>query len=65
MLSLAAQALCARPPANTKVDTAAGLSPSVYLGVLGMPDADRLRGVLDIAALKPGDVVFVSGAAGR
>ena len=35
-----------------KVTPAGGLSPSVYLGVL------------DIAALRPGDAVFVSGAAG-
>ena len=43
---------------------AGGLSPSAYLGVLGMPTLTAYVGVLDIAALKPGDVVFVSGAAG-
>ncbi len=42
----------------------AGLSPSAYLGVLGMPALTAYVGLLDIAALKPGDVVFVSGAAG-
>jgi len=47
-----------------KVTPAGGLSPSVYLGVLGMPTLTAYVGVLDIAALKPGDVVFVSGAAG-
>jgi NADPH-dependent curcumin reductase CurA len=40
------------------------LSPSAYLGVLGMPALTAYVGLLDIAALKPGDVVFVSGAAG-
>jgi len=47
-----------------KVTVAHGLSPSVYLGVLGMPALTAYVGLLDIAALKPGDVVFVSGAAG-
>ena len=47
-----------------KVTAAKGLSPSVYLGVLGMPALAAYVGLLDIAALKPGDVVFVSGAAG-
>jgi NADPH-dependent curcumin reductase CurA len=47
-----------------KVASAEGLSPSAYLGVLGMPTLTAYVGLLDIAALKPGDVVFVSGAAG-
>jgi NADPH-dependent curcumin reductase CurA len=47
-----------------KVTPAEGLSPSAYLGVLGMPTLTAYVGVLDIAALQPGDVVFVSGAAG-
>ena len=37
---------------------------SAYLGVLGMPGHTAYVGMLDIAALKEGDVVFVSGAAG-
>jgi NADPH-dependent curcumin reductase CurA len=41
-----------------------GLSPSAYLGVLGMTTLTAYVGLLDIAALQPGDVVFVSGAAG-
>jgi NADPH-dependent curcumin reductase CurA len=46
-----------------KVDT--DLAPaSAYLGVLGMPGLTAYVGLLDIAALKAGDVVFVSGAAG-
>jgi NADPH-dependent curcumin reductase CurA len=47
-----------------KVAATEGLSPSAYLGVLGMPALTAYVGLLDIAALKPGDVVFVSGAAG-
>jgi NADPH-dependent curcumin reductase CurA len=47
-----------------KIADVPGLSPSAYLGVLGMPALTAYVGLLDIAALKPGDVVFVSGAAG-
>ena len=47
-----------------KVTATKGLSPSAYLGVLGMPTLTAYVGLLDIAAMKPGDVVFVSGAAG-
>jgi NADPH-dependent curcumin reductase CurA len=46
-----------------KVDTD-GISPSAYLGVLGMPGLTAYVGLLDVAGLKDGDVVFVSGAAG-
>jgi NADPH-dependent curcumin reductase CurA len=46
-----------------KVDTS--LAPaSAYLGVLGMPGLTAYVGLLDIAGLRDGDVVFVSGAAG-
>ncbi len=38
--------------------------PQAYLGVLGMPGLTAYVGLLDIAALAAGDVVFVSGAAG-
>jgi NADPH-dependent curcumin reductase CurA len=47
-----------------KVTPAKDLSPSAYLGVLGMPTLTAYVGLLDIAAFKPGEVVFVSGAAG-
>jgi NADPH-dependent curcumin reductase CurA len=47
-----------------KVAVAEGLSPSAYLGVLGMPTLTAYVGLLDIAAFKAGEVVFVSGAAG-
>ncbi len=47
-----------------KVTVVAGLSPSAYLGVLGMPTLTAYVGLLDIAGFKPGETVFVSGAAG-
>jgi NADPH-dependent curcumin reductase CurA len=46
-----------------KVDTSVAPA-SAYLGVLGMPGQTAYVGVLDVAQLRPGDVVFVSGAAG-
>ncbi|MFY9926508.1 MAG: NADP-dependent oxidoreductase [Streptosporangiaceae bacterium] len=47
-----------------KITVAGGLSPSVYLGVLGATALTAYVGLLDIAQMRPGDVVFVSGAAG-
>jgi len=38
--------------------------PSAYLGVLGMPGLTAYVGIIDIAEMKPGETVFVSGAAG-
>lgn len=35
-----------------------------YLGVLGMPGLTAYAGLVEIAALRPGDAVFVSAAAG-
>ena len=46
-----------------KVDTH-GLPPQAFLGVAGMPGMTAYVGLLKIAALKDGDVVFVSAAAG-
>ncbi len=46
-----------------KIDTH-GLPPQAFLGVAGMPGLTAYVGLLKIAALKPGDVVFVSAAAG-
>jgi len=40
------------------------VSPSLYLGVLGMPGLTAYAGLTRIATIKEGDVVFVSGAAG-
>ncbi len=49
-------------PAGTlqKLDTF-GLPPQAFLGVAGMPGLTAWVGLLKIAMLKPGDVVFVSG----
>ena len=41
-----------------------GLPPQAFLGVAGMPGLTAYAGLLRVAALKEGDVVFVSGAAG-
>jgi NADPH-dependent curcumin reductase CurA len=41
-----------------------GLPLSLYLGVLGMPGLTAWAGLFRLAAFQPGDVVFVSGAAG-
>jgi NADPH-dependent curcumin reductase CurA len=38
--------------------------PSAYLGVLGMPGRTAYEGLLGAAAMKDGETVFVSGAAG-
>lgn len=38
--------------------------PQAFLGVLGMPGMTAYGGLLEIGQPKPGDVVFVSGAAG-
>jgi hypothetical protein len=47
-----------------KVDPGLGVPASAYLGVLGTTGLTAYVGLLDIAAMKEGDVVFVSGAAG-
>jgi NADPH-dependent curcumin reductase CurA len=41
-----------------------GLPPQAFLGAAGMPGLTAYVGLLKIAALKEGDVVFVSAAAG-
>lgn len=41
-----------------------GVPVSAYLGVLGMTALTAYVGLLEIAAMAPGDTVFVSGAAG-
>jgi len=52
-------------PANQvqKLETH-GLPPEAFLGAAGMPGLTAYVGLLHIAGLKDGDVVFVSGAAG-
>jgi NADPH-dependent curcumin reductase CurA len=41
-----------------------GVPPELFLGVLGVTGATAYFGLLDVAAAKAGDVVFVSAAAG-
>ena len=41
-----------------------GLPPQAFLGAAGMPGLTAYAGLLKVASLKDGDVVFVSGAAG-
>ena len=41
-----------------------GVEPQLFLGILGMVGATAYFGLLDAARAKPGDVVFVSAAAG-
>ena len=41
-----------------------GLPPQAFLGAAGMPGLTAYVGLVRIAAMKPGDVVFVSAAAG-
>jgi NADPH-dependent curcumin reductase CurA len=49
--------------AARKVDTA--IAPAqAYLGVLGMPGLTAYAGLIEVAGLREGDIVFVSGAAG-
>jgi NADPH-dependent curcumin reductase CurA len=43
---------------------AANLPPQAYLGAAGMPGLTAYAGLLRVAELKDGDIVFVSGAAG-
>jgi NADPH-dependent curcumin reductase CurA len=38
--------------------------PQAYLGILGMPGLTAYAGLIEVAGLREGDVVFVSGAAG-
>jgi NADPH-dependent curcumin reductase CurA len=47
-----------------QVQPVEGLPLSVYLGALGMPGLTAYAGLVDVAAFKEGDVVFVSAAAG-
>jgi hypothetical protein len=49
---------------HTPLTPIAGVSPSHFLGALGVPALTAYVGLLDIAEFKPGETVFVSGAAG-
>jgi NADPH-dependent curcumin reductase CurA len=48
----------------TRLKPIEGVSPSHFLGALGMPALTAYVGLLDIASFKPDETVFVSGAAG-
>jgi NADPH-dependent curcumin reductase CurA len=52
------------PRQAQRIPPVAGLAPSLYLGALGMPGLTAYAGLFQVAAFQPGDVVFVSGAAG-
>ena len=53
-------------PAKTveKLPRHQGVPPQAFLGTLGMPGLTAYAGLLEIGQPKPGDTVFVSGAAG-
>jgi NADPH-dependent curcumin reductase CurA len=53
-----ASAMATKIPGNT------GLPMSAFLGIAGMPGLTAYAGILRVAKLKEGDIVFVSGAAG-
>jgi len=52
------------PAASVQKLSTDGLPPQTFLGAAGMPGLTAYVGLLRIAALKDGDVVFVSGGAG-
>jgi NADPH-dependent curcumin reductase CurA len=52
------------PAASVQKLNPRGLPIQAFLGAAGMPGLTAYAGLLRIAALKEGDVVFVSGAAG-
>ena len=54
----------AMPGMFEKLPPMGGISPSAYLGVLGMPGLTAYAGLLEVGQPKAGDTVFVSGGAG-
>jgi len=52
------------PAASLRKVDGARLPPEAYLGVAGLPGLTAYVGLLQAAEIKPGDVVFVSAAAG-
>ena len=52
------------PAAQVQKLPALGVPPQQFLGLLGMPGMTGYFGLLHVAEAKPGDVVFVSAAAG-
>ncbi|WCB92821.1 Putative NADP-dependent oxidoreductase YfmJ [Baekduia alba] len=53
-----------QPAAHVRKVVAGDLPESAFLGVLGMPGLTAYAGLLDVAGMQDGDIVFVSGAAG-
>ncbi|MDA8277930.1 MAG: NADP-dependent oxidoreductase [Actinomycetota bacterium] len=51
-------------PAGYRKLDATGISPTAYLGILGMPGLTAYAGLFYIADAKEGETIFVSGAAG-
>jgi NADPH-dependent curcumin reductase CurA len=58
------EAFVAPAAALEKLDVPASIPMESFLGVLGMPGLTAWAGLMQIGKPKPGDVVFVSGAAG-
>jgi NADPH-dependent curcumin reductase CurA len=58
------EAFVAPASALEKLDVPSGVPMESFLGVLGMPGLTAWAGLTQIGKPKPGDVVFVSGAAG-
>jgi NADPH-dependent curcumin reductase CurA len=58
------EAFVAPAGALQKLDVPAGVPEQAFLGVLGMPGLTAYAGLLAIGEPKPGDTLFVSGAAG-
>ncbi len=52
------------PALFSKLPNIPGVSPSAFLGVLGMPGLTAYVGLLEIGQPKEGETVFVSGGAG-
>ncbi len=52
------------PASGFKVVQRGHFSPSLYLGVLGMPGLTAYAGLFEVAGFSAGETVFVSGAAG-
>jgi len=56
--------LAVLPARRTRVVDASAVPASAYLGALGGPGLTAYVGLVEIAPMKPGETVFVSGAAG-
>ena len=56
--------LAVGPASSFRIVDTSQVSGSAYLGVLGMPGLTAWGGLVKVAAMQPGETVFVSGAAG-